>query len=357
MIVFFVGTAAELVKVAPVIRAVRTRGLACTVVASGQNDLRGSDLWQLAGLDGADVTLSTRPIPPRATGLARFLVRTTATSRGELLRAFLPHEPRLSKAVVHGDTVSTLMGAMLFRSLGAPVHHIEAGLRSFRWREPFPEEICRVLVTRLADVAYCPNEWAAEHLAGRRMRTVVTGGNTLYDALGLALAERPELPSLPKEYFVLVVHRQENLFGSAFLRSVVDRVRAMRDRPRCVFVMHALTKRALEDAGICRDLERDDSFVLLPRQPYVAFAHVLANCAYLVTDGGSNQEEAYYLGKPCLLMRRVTERIEGLEENVVLARDPVVEIEGFMRDAARWSRPRVVLDVSPSAMIAEDLGG
>lgn len=357
MIVFFVGTAAELVKVAPVIRAVRTRGGAFTVVASGQNDLRGSELWRLAGIERADITLSTRPIPPRATGLASFLARTTATSRGELVRAFQPHHPKLSKAVVHGDTVSTLMGAVLFRSIRAPVHHIEAGLRSFKWREPFPEEICRVLVTRLADVAYCPNDWAADHLAGKRARTLVTGGNTLYDALGLALAEKPELPELPKDYFVLVVHRQENLFGTAFLRSVVDKVRAKHDRPKCVFVMHALTKRALEDAGIYRDLERDDSFVLLPRQPYVAFAHVLANAAYLVTDGGSNQEEAYYLGKPCLLMRRVTERIEGLDANVVLSRDPVNEITGFMRDASRWARPRVVLDVSPSAVIADDLLG
>jgi UDP-N-acetylglucosamine 2-epimerase (non-hydrolysing) len=248
------------------------------------------------------------------------------------------------------------MGALLFRSLRAPVHHIEAGLRSFRWREPFPEEICRVLVTRLADVAYCPNEWAARHLEGRRARPLVTGGNTLYDALGLALAERPALPELPKEYFVLVVHRQENLFGSAFLRSVVERVRATRDRPKCVFVMHALTKRALHDAGIYGDLARDDSFVLLPRQPYVTFAHVLANAAYLVTDGGSHQEEAYYLGKPCLLMRRITERIEGLGENVVLSRDPVNVIEDFMRNAPRWARPRIVLELSPSDVIAEDLG-
>lgn len=355
MIVFFVGTAAELVKVAPVIRTVRDRGGAFTVVSSGQNDLAGSELWPLAGIEGADVTLSTDPIPPRATGLARFLARTTATSRGELLRAFHPHDPRTSKGVVHGDTVSTLMGAVLFRSLRAPVHHIEAGLRSFRWREPFPEEICRVLVTRLADVAYPPNEWAASHLEGRRARALVTGGNTLYDALALALSEKPKLPDLPRDYFVLVVHRQENLFGTRFLRSIVERVRAVRDRPRCVFVMHALTKRALEQAGLYDELARDESFVLLPRQPYVAFAHVLANAAYLVTDGGSNQEEAFYLGKPCLLMRRVTERIEGLEENVLLSKDPVREIEGFMRSAERFRRPRVVLEKSPSAIIAADL--
>lgn len=355
MIVFFVGTAAELVKVAPVIRAVRDRGGAFTVVASGQNDLRGSELWELAGVDGADITLSTEPIPPRATGLARFLARTTASSRGELLRACHPHDPRTSKGVVHGDTVSTLMGAVLFRSLRAPVHHIEAGLRSFRWREPFPEEICRVLVTRLAGVAYCPNDWAASHLDRSRTRTLVTGGNTLYDALGLALAQKPELPPLPNEYFVLVVHRQENLFGTKFLRSIIDRVRAVRERPRCVFVMHALTKRALEQAGLYEELARDESFVLLPRQPYVTFAHILAKAAYLVTDGGSNQEEAYYLGLPCLLMRRVTERTEGLEENVVLSQDPVREIEGFMREAGRRSHPRLVLDASPSEIIARDL--
>lgn len=357
MIVFFVGTAAELVKVAPVIRAVKQRGAPFSVVSSGQNDLRGSDLWKLADVDGPDVVLSTRPIAPRAAGLASFLVRTSASGRADLAAALRGRAAEEVKGVVHGDTVSTLMGATLFRSLGVPVHHVEAGLRSFALTEPFPEEICRVLVSRLARVAYCPNEWAASHLKRRRLRKVITGGNTLYDALGLALAQEPELPPLPERFFVLVVHRQENLIGTAFLRAIVAKVRAAPQRPPCVFVMHALTRAALERAGLLGELERDPSFVLLPRQPYVTFANVLARAEYLVTDGGSNQEEAYYLGKPCLLMRRVTERIEGLEENVVLAPDPVSAIEGFMRDPARFARPRVELDASPSAIIAADLCG
>lgn len=357
MIVFFVGTAAELVKVAPVIREVKRRGSRFSIVSSGQNDLRGSDLWALADVEGPDVVLSTRPIAPRATGLAAFVARTTASGRADVLRAFGDDAPEASKGVVHGDTVSTLMGATLFKSLGARVHHIEAGLRSFRLAEPFPEELCRVLVTRLASVAYCPNEWAASHLRRPSLRRVVTGGNTLYDALELATREAPPTPPLPERYFILVVHRQENLMGTSFLRSIVEKVRAAPNRPPCVFVMHALTRNALERAGLLGELERDPSFVLLPRQPYVVFANVLARAEYLVTDGGSNQEEAYYLGKPCLLMRRVTERIEGLGENVLLSKDPVTEIEGFMRDPSRWARGRVRLDASPSAIIADDLCG
>lgn len=358
LVAFFVGTAAELVKIAPLIRAVRARRGAFLVISSGQNDLRGSDLWRLAGIEGADVTLSTRAIPPRAAGLATFLARTTATGRGEMRRVLGAGRER-TKGVVHGDTVSTLMGAMLFSSLGVRVHHVEAGLRSFRLAEPFPEEICRVAVSRLAHVAYCPNGWAAAHLDRRALRKVLTGGNTLYDALALALsadeARAPRLPELREPYFVLVVHRQENLIGDSFLRAIVAKVRATRGRPKCAFVMHALTHHALERAGLMRELEADPSFVLLPRQPYVPFANILARAEYLVTDGGSNQEEAYYLGKPCLLMRRVTERIEGLGENVLLAPAPLREIDGFMRDPGRWSRPRVVLAESPSAIIADDL--
>jgi len=360
MIAFFVGTAAELVKMAPVIRAVKARGAPFRVIASGQNDLRGSELWALADVPGADVTLSTRPIPPRATGLAAFLARTSVTGLADLRSALGGDTPRSRiKAVVHGDTVSTLMGATQFAALGIPVHHVEAGLRSFHLTEPFPEEICRVLVSRIAKVAYCPNEWAAGHLHRRGLRKVLTGGNTLYDALELAVggsgSGAPLLPDLPARFFVLVVHRQENLMGDAFLRAIVAKVRAAKDRPPCVFVMHALTRAALERAGLMRELETDPSFVLLPRQPYVTFANVLARAEYLVTDGGSNQEEAYYLGKPCLLMRRVTERIEGLDENVLLSKDPVSEIDGFMRDPGRWARPRVRLAVSPSAVIADDL--
>jgi UDP-N-acetylglucosamine 2-epimerase (non-hydrolysing) len=361
MIAFFVGTAAELVKVAPVIREVKRRRGDFIVVSSGQNDLRGSELWKLAAVDGPDVILSSRHIPPRATGLASFLVRTSATGFGELRRALdaAGRGRKTTKAVVHGDTVSTLMGATMFAALGVPVHHIEAGLRSFDLREPFPEEICRVLVSRLASVAYCPNEWAATHLPRRSLRKVLTEGNTLYDALALALdgdAADTALPEgLEAPYFVLVVHRQENLLGVSFLRSIVEKVRTAPDRPRCVLVMHALTRAALERAQLVAELEGDPSFILLARQPYVRFANILAEAEYLITDGGSNQEEAYYLGKPCLLMRRVTERIEGLGENVRLAPHPLGEIDGFMRDPGRWARPRITLPASPSAIIADDL--
>ena len=366
MIAFFVGTAAELVKMSPVIREVKHRGAPLTVIASGQNLLRGSDLWPLADVPGPDLVLSTDPIPPRATGLAAFLAKTSVTGHRALRDALRGHPAATVKGVVHGDTVSTLLGASLFAAMGVRVHHVEAGLRSFRLTEPFPEEICRLLVSRIARVAYCPNEWAAKHL-GPRTRKLVTGGNTLYDSLGLALATGPldldALPGLRAPYFVLVVHRQENLmrvFGPrarrvSFLRGIVDRVRAVPNRPRCVFLMHALTRAALEREGMYDELASDPSFVLLPRQPYVTFTKILARAEYLVTDGGSNQEEAYYLGKPCLLMRRVTERIEGLDENVLLSKHPVDEIDPFMRAPERWSRPRIELPVSPSAVIAADL--
>lgn len=360
MIAFFVGTAAELVKMAPVIRETKRRGQSFTVVSSGQNDLRGSELWALANVHGADVTLSTERIPPHAVGLASFLARTGATATPKLRSALGGASIARAKAVVHGDTVSTLLGAMLFQRMGVPVHHVEAGLRSFDPVEPFPEEICRVLVSRLASVAYCPNAWAAGHLHRPGLRKVMTHGNTLYDSLALALATEDVTPSavpFDDPFFVLVVHRQENLLSRSFLRRIVDKVRAVRERPRCVFVMHALTKAALEREGLLGELERDPSFLLLPRQPYIAFSKILARADYLVTDGGSNQEEAYYLGLPCLLMRKVTERIEGLGSNVLLSRDPVTEIEPFMRAPSRWARPRVRLDESPSAIVADDLVG
>lgn len=356
MILFFIGTAAELVKLAPVIRAVKETGDAFKIVCSGQNDLRGSELWELADVAGPDVVLWQRAIPPRATGLAVFLAASGAIGRARLERVVAGTPRHSVRAVVHGDTVSTLLGASLFASMGIPVHHVEAGLRSFRLTEPFPEEICRVAVTRLASVAYCPNPWASGNLHLPHLRKVLTGGNTLYDALVLAAERRGEAPpALQEPYFVLVVHRQENLMRGSFLRAIVQKVRARRHRPRCLFVMHALTRSALVREGLMSELEKDPSFVLLPRQPYVSFVDILRRAEYLVTDGGSNQEEAYYLGQPCLLMRQVTERIEGLAENVLLAPSPIEELDAFMDHPERWRRPRVALSDSPSRIIAEDL--
>ena len=147
---FFVGTTAELIKLMPVMRACTAAGMPFGIIASGQNDVRHSELLPLCGKSGVDVVLSDRPIRKTALGLMAWFARTFASSALRLRRVLAGGTPR-GVVVVHGDTVSTVMGAVLAKLHGWRVAHVEAGLRSFDFRHPFPEEIDRVVTSRFVD--------------------------------------------------------------------------------------------------------------------------------------------------------------------------------------------------------------
>ena len=354
-IFFFVGTTAELVKMFPVMRALSERGVDFQVISSGQNDVRRSEMWPLAGVQGPDVVLWERPIRQSAAGLLTWFTRVLATGAKDMARALerFPRERRF--VIVHGDTVSTLLGALLARRAGATVCHLEAGLRSFNYLKPFPEEICRVAVSRLAHVAFCPNDWAANNLQGARLEIVDTKWNTLVDALQVALAspDPAPLPDLPARYFIFVFHRQENLLDATLVRAVMKRVIEESERLACIFVMHKPTEAALSSLNLLDQLRGRANLRLVPRLPYVTFTQLLRRAEFIITDGGSNQEESFYLGTPCFVMRNETERVEGLGVNVVLGGADIAKLDAFVTDHASYRRPPVVPTTRPSAIVAD----
>lgn len=348
---FFVGTLAELIKVAPVIAEAKRQGLPVNVIASGQNDMHEPSLWALADHPGPDLQLSTGPRRSTPSGLAQWWAETCL--RGAITLRGKVH--RNDVLVVHGDTVSTLLGAVLGRLHGAKIAHVEAGLRSFDLLEPFPEEICRRLVTRIAQTAYAPGTWAKSNLRRHRQLQVVdTEFNTLADSLRAALGTASPV-ELPEHYYLFVLHRQETLLNRGRFTQLVQRI-ALRDRGvECVFVLHQNTADALRRFGLMEQVENAAHVRLIERQPYIPFMRWLGGARFIVTDGGSNQEEAFYLGKPCLLLRSSTERREGLGENAVLSEFDPERIERFLEDPDAHARPPVSGDETPSTVIVHDL--
>jgi len=358
-ITFFVGTIAELIKLAPVMLELERRGAEFSVIASGQNDLRASDWGPLLDRHQT-IRLSKGPNRPSTLGLL-----------GWFFRVFFSSLPRLYKQgvkvdghcpgwlLVHGDTVSTLMGALLGRLCGFRVGHVEAGLRSFRLFRPFPEEICRRLVSRLAQTAFCPNDWAVSNLlAHRRIERINTQCNTLYDAMRAAMESgaAAELPKvIPDRFFILVLHRQENLMDRQFVERMLDLVIEQAAQIPCVVIMHRPMERMLERCGLRERLNATSVVYPLPRLPYGVFTRLLQKAEFILTDGGSNQEEAFFLGKPCLILRRETERIEGVGANALLSGKDFDAIRGFLRAPERYRRDPVRLAGSPSGVIADYL--
>jgi UDP-N-acetylglucosamine 2-epimerase (non-hydrolysing) len=354
-----IGTIAELIKLMPVILALRSAGVKVRGIATGQNDLAASDLFELVFPNGLEALVVQRPTASTALAFARWAFACFMRAPFVFRKCFRRHGVRRPCLLVHGDTVSTLIGGIAGCLAGAEVVHVEAGLRSFNFLRPFPEEINRVLVSRFATWAFCPGEWAVQNLKATRIPHVVdTHENTLVDAMRIALT-RPCTPklaaTLPKHYFVFVCHRQENLFDAEFLQQILNRVERAAESLPCVAVLHEPAAAVFAKLGLLSRLERNPQIVAVPRLGYVDFTHMLRGATFIVTDGGSNQEESYYLGKPCLLLRKETERQEGLGENAVLGRNDPKVIEAFFRDPQAWQREPQPHRTSPSQLIADAL--
>lgn len=347
----WVGTIAELIKLWPVIKDLREQGLRPRIIATGQNPIEQCGFWEqvVPYLSQPVIVLGKGPRKKSILSLFTwfFTLLFVAPYR---LSAFRGR----SRVLVHGDTLSTLIGAWTGRVLGWRVYHVEAGLRSGHWANPFPEELCRRFVSRLADVALCPNDWAVNNLGRyRRLRKVNTQGNTLRDSLRLVSELPSSLFTAKEPYFVATLHRQELLMQPKLFEQVLRSIQE--NAPlHWYFILHAPAEKCLNRLpDFRRELSQDSHLTLLPRLPYTDFMQLLKNAEFLITDGGSNQEEAYYMGLPCLILRPRTERIEGLGETAHLNGYDKQGIRKFMQEYRKYRlKPLERESQSPSFIVA-----
>ena len=255
--------------------------------------------------------------------------------------------------MVHGDTPSTLMATLMARRAGLAVAHLESGLRSGSFRDPFPEELIRVLVMRLADVVFAPDDAAAANLAsmGVRGRVVHTSGNTGREALAGVVADvKPGSGPV-----VASLHRVENLHRSGRLRAFLSLLsRLVADGHKVLFVMHPPTKRVLAGHSSLATVEAA-GVTTSDLLPFAEFASHLAAAPFVVTDGGSIQEECTLLGVPCLLWRDRTERPDGVGANVVVGCYDDEVLDQFLADPDAHRRPPRLSDARPSVEVADVL--
>lgn len=359
---FFVGTEAEFIKIFPVIIECQKLGKTCHIIASGQNDLKKSRILDFIDLNGKFIELSQESeIKKTAIGLFQWFGRTRHIAISRVLESFTKDELMGVPWVVHGDTVSTFMGADIGRKLGCKVCHVEAGLRSHNLLNPFPEEIDRLLTSSKARLHFAPGEQATKNLKKARGQVVNTYYNTLLDSLNAS----KKLPILTEQvktltdgvtknpYFVFVMHRQENIAKTEFFKEVMEHIKKNAEGMHCVLILHKITELKLEEIGLLEGLKKNSNFSLLPRVDYFDFMKLLDCAEYVITDGGSNQEELHYMGKPTLIMRETTERSEGIGQNAMLYGGNISMITQFAEDYKKYRIDKVDAFVSPSREIAE----
>lgn len=360
-IFFFLGTEAELIKIFPVVMECMQRDAICHVIASGQNDLKKSRILNEISLNGKFVELSRESeIEKSAKGLMKWFAKTWYSAAKQIKCQFAAIDFRGAPMVVHGDTVSTFMGALIGRKLDCKVCHVEAGLRSHHLFNPFPEEIDRLLTSRIAKLHFAPGEEPSRNLTHVKGQVVNTQYNTILDSLryskNMPIVSESLEAVLYRKYFVFVMHRQENLANKEFVRQVVERVKMLTENGiSCVLILHKITKSTLENMGILSELKENKKFILLPRVDYFDFMKLLDSACYVITDGGSNQEELYYMGKPCLIMRKTTERQEGIGKNAVLFDSNMEQITSFGQEFHKYEIMTGERMESPSEIIAKRL--
>ncbi len=328
-IYLFIGTTAELIKLVPIIREFKKRRITFTIIATGQNDIRFEEYSQI--INGVTILKAVTPKSKNSSVWSFFIwsVRTFFSLLLGMRSNFKGLNKSNSYFIIHGDTVSSLMGSLVASLYGLKLVHVESGLRSFHFFEPFPEEISRYIVSRLADIHFCPNAWSVKNLTSYKGDKVNTYQNTLIEAFYKAMEQKVQNSQVKqifrrkRKYFVMVIHRQEHVsFGSTSMYPILSHIFTMIPKNLdCIFLQHDQSRNFINVFHTIIPEDKNKNLIKIGRLPYSDFMHLLDKSEFMITDGGSNQEEMYYMGKPCLLIRKYTERIEGLQENVVLGRN------------------------------------
>ncbi len=358
------GTAGELIKVYPLLRLAEESGLSWCAVHSGQSGINYWKQWDdfrlprkrsfSTGVSKEDLT------SPRSA--MKWFFQSVMVSKKHLIESLRIEPPHFAKDLffVHGDTLSTLLGATYAQRLGMRLIHVEAGLRSRDLFQPFPEEINRRLTSEMAHWHMAPDETAKYNLlkAGFEDNIINTRGNTLLDTIRRVLTDsEPEGFQKPSgQYAVANLHRHENLSSEKRWKRLMEAVFIAQKKCPVYFSMHAPVEAKLNADIESRQKLLEAGVQLMPRMKFTHFIRLLNGAQFVLSDGGSNQEECFYLGKPCLILRETTERVEGLGKNAVLSGFNIKTIRKFIENPEAFKKPSVDLSVQPCNIIFESLG-
>ena len=346
------GTRPEAIKLAPIILKLRKHPeIECNVCVTAQHREMMDQVLDVFDIK-PDVDLDImRPDQSLAEITSKGVVQIDAyltTTKPDLM-------------LVQGDTTTTFVAALTAFYHNIVVGHVEAGLRTGNLKAPWPEEVNRILTTRLSTLHFAPTETNKNNLIseGIDSSNIYVTGNTVIDALFIAIkkikVKSPEIQglgrykSLDKKSIVLITgHRREN-FGKG-LESICKAIAELAKRfPDTLFTypvhMNPNVKSTVRRILGGNELydEKLPNILLIDPLPYLPFVALMERSELILTDSGGVQEEAPSLGKPVLVMRETTERLEAVEAGTAKLvgtsfRNIVNETSRLLTDKAAYQR-------------------
>lgn len=235
--------------------------------------------------------------------------------------------------LVHGDTTTTMAGALAAFYQQIPIGHVEAGLRTYDIYSPWPEEVNRQITSKVTTFHFSPTQNNKENLIkeGISKENIIVTGNTVIDTLHMILKMIQEdkalnqkvlkqidtLYTMNDERKIILVtgHRREN-FGQDFT-NIFNALKELAFNNPCVDIIYPVHLNPNVHDSAFATLDKVENIYLLKPLEYSAFVYMMSKAYFIITDSGGIQEEAPSLGKPVLITRKTTERPEGLESGTV----------------------------------------
>lgn len=304
LIVF--GTRPELIKLAPLILLLRTSAISeqALLVSTGQHDeLLEEQLsyWQII----PDIKLNQTV---QKINLSRLLAQTILG-----LQDILDSVESIRYILVQGDTNSALAAANLAFLNKIKLVHIEAGLRSFDLKHPFPEEYNRTVASKVAYFHFAPTETSKSNLIqeGISQSRIMVVGNTVIDALQLVQTREGIGRENQNRTVLITMHRRENLDGEYLtLISLIEELASQYQHLQFMWVAHPNNHHKIEEK-----LKHTSNVTLTRNKPFNEFIQIYQSSVLVVTDSGGVTEEATSFGIPIVVFRKKTERMEPLAQN------------------------------------------
>lgn len=343
-----IGTRPEAIKLLPIYMACKTKNLPVAICCTGQHQEMLSPIYSLWGIH-----------PEYELGI--MAVGQTLNDVGQKMFAKFPgilaaYGPDI--VMVQGDTSTALYAAQVAFNSKIKISHLEAGLRTYNLKSPWPEEANRQLISRIADQHFAPTIGAADSLKKEYIdvKKIHVVGNTVIDSLLYTVKKIDQKPALqeeicallpsidPNKKLVIVTgHRRENFDGGLQAVCRVLCKLASRDDVQIIYPVHL---NPVVQEIVNESLVGQPNIQLIAPLDYVAFVYLMKQAYLIITDSGGVQEEAPSLGVPVLVTRDTTERLEGISAGTA-------KLVGIEEDSIMSAATELLNDVSQHASMAK----
>jgi UDP-N-acetylglucosamine 2-epimerase (non-hydrolysing) len=344
-IYFFIGTKAQAIKCIPLINFLSNKqNLKVQIVNSGQHAKITEGIFENANKSVSHINLYSKQenISKYLKGLHWML---SFVFKNLILQTLnKPNNSQGNICVVHGDTISTLLGLLWAKRNKCKVLHLESGLTSNSIFNPFPEEIIRKITTRFSAILICFDDDSYKRLFNKYSSKYIfkVTDNTVMETLGNRLEEVKK-----SNIVTATLHRTENILSKKRLQAFLDLLTKLSHSFEVNWYLHEPTINAIKKHKI----QVPPSINLYDLIKHKDFIFKLKKSKIVVTDGGSIQEECFYLGITTVIWRKKTERPYAMNKNMFISNFDINKSFDFIMDNSDKKYIPKSLDTSPSVEI------